>query len=483
MEISVKYLPVATVCFLLLTIIITLCLSLSNKHVVGSLPYISDTGTIFPESCIFGQALNILWLLHTISWIVYIKYKQVRDILSRYDIKHKKKVNKICLQIGLAAAFGVSLAANFQETNLFYIHWCGIFLSFGLGAVYQCMEASTYCILYVTLRKILGQKKITYLRIILSAFSVITFIIFFICAIIAYKQKEDDNYLIWSQEDGGFVSHNISVISEWICAISTLLNIGLLHWEFKKITLYEPDVFVEDKITTEMNMERTNKVTQGHVSDSIPYISDTGTLPPESCIFGQALNILWVIISLIMYIKYLQVNYLLNKFNMGDHQDLNRRTLDVGLFAAFGSSIVANFQETNLFLIHWGGAVTVFGIGAAYQCMQTILYVRLIPVLGQKKLTKVRIGLATLSSLSFLVFFVAALMSYYQKRVNDNYLHWKRDDGGYELHNVSVIFEWICASSTMAYLTLFLEEFKNITLNAPDVYTTDGHISIEEREK
>jgi hypothetical protein len=28
-----------------------------------------------------------------------------------------------------------------------------------------------------------------------------------------------------------------------------------------------------------------------HVWPAFPYISDTGALPPESCIFGQALNI------------------------------------------------------------------------------------------------------------------------------------------------------------------------------------------------
>ena len=29
----------------------------------------------------------------------------------------------------------------------------------------------------------------------------------------------------------------------------------------------------------------------GHVVPGFPYISDTGTLPPESCIFGQFLTI------------------------------------------------------------------------------------------------------------------------------------------------------------------------------------------------
>ncbi|XP_018564122.1 DNA damage-regulated autophagy modulator protein 2-like [Anoplophora glabripennis] len=112
-------------------------------------------------------------------------------------------------------------------------------------------------------------------------------------------------------------------------------------------------------------------ISQGHVSGSAPYISDTGTLPPESCIFGQALNLLWVMISYAMYIKFRQISYLLNTYNMEQYATMNKSTFIIGLLAAFGSSIVANFQETNMFFIHWVGAVMVFGCGSVYQCMQS----------------------------------------------------------------------------------------------------------------
>ncbi|XP_018564128.1 DNA damage-regulated autophagy modulator protein 2-like isoform X2 [Anoplophora glabripennis] len=186
MEISVKLLPFITTSLLVLTIIVTFCLSLSKKHVVGSLPYISDTGTKTPESCIFGQALNILWVL--LSFAVYVKYRQVKDILNRYNMDNKKLLNRTAMQIGLGAAFGISIVANFQETNLFYIHWCGTILALGLGAVYQCMQT----VLYKNLMRILGQRKITSLRMVLSVISVATFMTLLICAVIAYQQKKND---------------------------------------------------------------------------------------------------------------------------------------------------------------------------------------------------------------------------------------------------------------------------------------------------
>lgn len=34
-----------------------------NKHITTAIPYISDSGSFQPESCIFGQALNICSVL------------------------------------------------------------------------------------------------------------------------------------------------------------------------------------------------------------------------------------------------------------------------------------------------------------------------------------------------------------------------------------------------------------------------------------
>lgn len=62
----------------------------------------------------------------------------------------------------------------------------------------------------------------------------------------------------------------------------------------------------------------------------------------------------------------------------------------------------------------------------------------------------------------------------------DGYLHWKKVDGGYDCHNISVIFEWVCGSSTMVYLTSFSEEFKKIIVQNIDVITEDGNCQVEQ---
>ncbi|KAJ8962320.1 hypothetical protein NQ318_018299 [Aromia moschata] len=235
MDIGVKYLPSLIVLLLVLTISITLYLTYNGHHISDSLPYVSDTGTLAPESCIFGQALNILWVL--VSATIYVKYRQIKEINSRHNMQNTV-LNKRTLIVGLVAAFGMSVVANFQETNMFYVHWVGAILTFGLGSVYLCMQT----VLYLNITPIIGQRKVTGLRIILTVVSVLTF--FNILR----------GYLHWKKDDGGYGYHNASVVTEWICATSIITYLSLLYWEFEKINLQEPRVLIEEKNTDPINI-------------------------------------------------------------------------------------------------------------------------------------------------------------------------------------------------------------------------------------
>lgn len=56
-------------------------ISLSNKHISSVWPYISDTGSLPPESCVFGQLLNIAAFLCKFVWI----YAGCRLSCDKYD--------------------------------------------------------------------------------------------------------------------------------------------------------------------------------------------------------------------------------------------------------------------------------------------------------------------------------------------------------------------------------------------------------------
>uniref|UniRef100_F6X8T7 CWH43-like N-terminal domain-containing protein n=1 Tax=Monodelphis domestica TaxID=13616 RepID=F6X8T7_MONDO len=92
----------------------------------------------------------------------------------------------------------------------------------------------------------------------------------------------------------------------------------------------------------------------GHVNSFLPYISDTGTVPPESGIFGFMFNFSACLGAATIYMKYKMVEkqnqtcYFSNPF-------ANLVALVVGLVACFGMGIVASFQELSLPVIHDGG--------------------------------------------------------------------------------------------------------------------------------
>ncbi|RZC42472.1 DNA damage-regulated autophagy modulator protein 2-like, partial [Asbolus verrucosus] len=139
---SFKYvyvLPILCSIWFILTFITTYVISIYKKDVAPVFPYISDTGTWSPQSCIFGLMLNTGALLMVL--IFYIRYRQVKYLLNKDTFKPSvKKLNQIALFLGITAAFGVCVVGNFQESNVFLVHVLGAIVAFGFGSVYQCMQ-------------------------------------------------------------------------------------------------------------------------------------------------------------------------------------------------------------------------------------------------------------------------------------------------------------------------------------------------------
>ena len=53
-------------------------------------------------------------------------------------------------------------------------------------------------------------------------------------------------------------------------------------------------------------------------------------------------------------------------------KSVNTISLWLGILGALGVSIVGNFQETEVEIIHFGGAALCFGFGAVYLWIQVI---------------------------------------------------------------------------------------------------------------
>ncbi|XP_045175798.2 DNA damage-regulated autophagy modulator protein 2-like isoform X4 [Mercenaria mercenaria] len=137
------WLPVIIAVYLPLSFVITYSIAVGNKHVEPGFPYISDTGTRSPESCVFGQLLNIGAVLAGI--IIYTRYRQSLYHFENSTRKYLLHLNTAAFITGLLTIFGVSLVGNFQETNILVVHLLGAFLAFGVGFVYMILQTIISC--------------------------------------------------------------------------------------------------------------------------------------------------------------------------------------------------------------------------------------------------------------------------------------------------------------------------------------------------
>ncbi|KAK2189395.1 hypothetical protein NP493_107g00017 [Ridgeia piscesae] len=149
-----------------------------------------------------------------------------------------------------------------------------------------------------------------------------------------------------------------------------------------------------------------------HVEADFPYISDTGTQPPESCIFGQLLNIAAVIAGITVYIRYRQIEYHAHGVHM---KRSNKATLVMGLMSSLGISMVGNFQETEILPLHVTGAMLAFGVSTVYCWVQTVMSYSACPRLGSRTLCHIRVTICVVASLAFVnnrvAFYRAASLS------------------------------------------------------------------------
>ncbi|XP_076256240.1 DNA damage-regulated autophagy modulator protein 2-like [Rhynchophorus ferrugineus] len=222
---------------LAVTVIITYSMSLSSHHIRAVFPYISDTGTWPPESCIFS--LMIFFLSIILLCINYIRYKQVCiycETVAQNDRKWKiAKLNKAALWCGFVSCFGMVMVASFQETNIFWVHVVGANNAFGVGCAFQWLQTVISWYLYPEK----GTRNAIVAKITLAVISTICFLSVSICGLLALLKFKGDNLTLWSMEDGGYKLHLTSTITEWILSIATMLHFVTYINELKEVIVMD----------------------------------------------------------------------------------------------------------------------------------------------------------------------------------------------------------------------------------------------------
>uniref|UniRef100_A0A673I636 DNA damage-regulated autophagy modulator protein 2-like n=1 Tax=Sinocyclocheilus rhinocerous TaxID=307959 RepID=A0A673I636_9TELE len=106
-------LPVALVIWTAATFIFAYITAIILRHVDPLVPYISDTGTVAPERCVFGLMLNVSAFLGVAT--MYVRYKQLRALV---DDPRLNLLNLIGFVLGCGSSLGMCVIANFQVRTL-----------------------------------------------------------------------------------------------------------------------------------------------------------------------------------------------------------------------------------------------------------------------------------------------------------------------------------------------------------------------------
>ncbi|XP_005388995.1 PREDICTED: DNA damage-regulated autophagy modulator protein 2 [Chinchilla lanigera] len=205
-------------------------------------------------------------------------------------------------------------------------------------------------------------------------------------------------------------------------------------------------------------------VTLHHVDPALPYISDTGTVAPEKCVFGAMLNIAALLCLATIYVRYKQVHALNPEENL--IIKLNKAGLVLGILSCLGASLVANFQKTALFVVHVSGSVLTFGMGIFYMFVQTILSYLMQPKIHGKQVFWIRLLLLVWCGVSVLSMLICSSILYSGDFGADivQKLHWKPEDKGYVLHMVTTAAEWSMSFSFFGFFLTYIRDFQKISL-------------------
>lgn len=214
-------------------------------------------------------------------------------------------------------------------------------------------------------------------------------------------------------------------------------------------------------------------VTRNDVSPVLPYISDTGTTPYESCFFSFFLNLSAILALCTLYIRYRWLRLVSNEER--SLRCCNIMALVLGGLSALGLSLVANFQETNLEGVHMTGAAMTIGCGILYMFSQTALSYKMADTLS---LSRLRLIMAVVCSLTAASFLIATIAAKSLRSSTTDPLHWASTDKGYPAHVTAAVSEWLTCIVYLLFYATFVQDFKrtsvSVSLNIITMEESEG---------
>ncbi|XP_042873430.1 DNA damage-regulated autophagy modulator protein 1-like isoform X2 [Penaeus japonicus] len=207
---GLAWLPFVTGSLLPFTFLITYIWSVVEGHVEPDFPYISATGNYPPESCFFGQMLNILAVL--MAALVWVRHKIILDYCAKnIAVKTLPSRSRVASFFGYAASFGISLVGNFQA------------------------------VMSYSLEPRVNSRAVSHLRVFCSFLASAMCVITVVFSYLHTRDNRDVAYWTsehsWMRERNNWAYHVVATASEWVLAGTFYVVLLTLVPEFKRVTV------------------------------------------------------------------------------------------------------------------------------------------------------------------------------------------------------------------------------------------------------
>ncbi|XP_076311873.1 DNA damage-regulated autophagy modulator protein 1-like isoform X1 [Tachypleus tridentatus] len=207
-------------------------------------------------------------------------------------------------------------------------------------------------------------------------------------------------------------------------------------------------------------------VLHGDVTPYMPFISETGTDPPQSGIFSICLFCSGSLGLITMMIRYMFINEL----NKGRHKKIqitNQISLFCGFTAIGGMMVVAVYPMSTVSLAHDIGAYTLFILGLIYASLQTLVTYYLYPDYNGLTICRFRLTIVLLCLICLVTMVIIYPVSHSEFK-SGNYNHPRRlkqlGEKGFRGLVVSSTAEWTLALIFITFFFTYIREFQNILL-------------------
>lgn len=184
--------------------------------------------------------------------------------------------------------------------------------------------------------------------------------------------------------------------------------------------------------------------------------------------------------SFTIYIRYKQIEkYSREVLSLESTKILkiNYSTLVIGIISCLGLTVVANFQEINLRPIHLSGAIVCFSSGLLYCILQTWMSYKMHPLVNTRAVAHYRLVLTCIMFCSFVIALVLGPIAISRFHGPDR-SRWRPEDGGYFLHMIAAINEWITAFCLNFFLLSYTGEMLKISVSSPKIFIVVDNMNL-----